>query len=359
MTDGSDYLLLHLMDGVDTIEVGNHEPGTCFRLQLQKFDAAYADTVGGSRATAEKIFLDPLQRLVNEEYFSWNVKTRLCLGPTSANSLLRVTILKGLQNDDTFGRDGKIGRSHSKRVYAETEISLEALRVGQDLRDHANFTSERSANQSATRRNQQRVEHQLDLKILPKEIEPDEYHVGAKSTTSHIGKDSRPISPDSRVRAAEDVYNAELSRLSSSVDALTKESSSAHHLQYIQSIASHGDLRVSEPQRYFRIRFGYILISASQTLSYLSASPLTSIGDAADIAEVTSKFFGDHSTRIDSKDHATRRSFDVMDDSVSIASEPFISKWSTTSTPKAAATYKVSNKSAGNIYEELHSMCSS
>ena len=145
MTDGSDYLLLHLMDGVDAIEAVNHEPGTCFRLKLQKFDVVEADSVSGFKATEQKTFLDPLQRLVNEEYFSWNVKTRLCLGSTSATSFLRVTLLKGSQNDDIFGSDGNFGRSHSKRVYAEAEISIEALRLGQDLRDHNDSNFETSA----------------------------------------------------------------------------------------------------------------------------------------------------------------------------------------------------------------------
>lgn len=365
MTDGSDYLLLHLMDGVDAIEIGHHEPGTCFRLQLQKFDAVNADNVSGLRATTDKIFLNPPQRLVNEECFSWNIKTRLSLGSASANSFLRVSILKGSRNDGTFGRDENFGKSHSKQVYAETVISVEALRLGQDLQDHANSASEISADQFTTRRYQQQVEHQLALKILPEVIEHNEFtsqhHVGEKSTASVFVKDSQPMSSESRVRAAEDAYNAELSKLLSFADPLQKESSSVQDPRtgYFQSPSSRGAVRITESKRFFRIRFGYILIIASRAHIDLSASSPTSIGDAADLAEVTRKFFGVDSTRVDLDDFAPRRSFEVVEYSMSLATEPFTSKRSTTSSPQASATHKVSNKSGGYIYDELHSMCSS
>ena len=55
VTDSSDYLLLHLMDGIDT---GYLEPGTCFRLKLQIFTGANVENVNSSRNTLDKILPD-------------------------------------------------------------------------------------------------------------------------------------------------------------------------------------------------------------------------------------------------------------------------------------------------------------
>ena len=361
VTDPSDYLLLHLMDGIDT---GHHEPGTCFRLKLQIFTGANVENVNSSRSTLDKILPEALQRVENTEYFLWNFKTRLCLGSTTASSVLRVTLLKGSHNDDAFGREGNFEISYSKRsVYAETEISIEALRLGQYLRDGTHFNSERSINPSVDCSHQQRVEYQLALKILPEENELDEvtnlyYKTGAESTTILLKKESQPASP---ARAAENSYNAELVKLSEQEKKSKKESSSVQDVRCIQSPASEQD----RSQRFFQIRFGYTMVLVSSATSGYSTS--------ADVAEVTDKFFRAESTCVDSNNHALRGVVGVIGSSVPITLEPFVGKRSSCFVSKFdvanrcddktdKASKKVGNKASTStstcIYDELHSMCS-
>jgi hypothetical protein len=203
--DVSDYLFLHLMDGNDA---QIHDSITCFDIKLE---VACDDEDAIDGCFAEPNSSD--SNRTRETYFSWNEKIRLKLGPTTDNSSLKITLLKNCI-DDTTGSDTceMQGMPVRQLVYAEARILIRKLQSVQSFR--IDFQSE-PRDIDTGHREFKRLDRLLDLKILPNKNAPELHIKGASNADNAKDKIGiRPLSPDSKIRAAEEAYSTALDELS-------------------------------------------------------------------------------------------------------------------------------------------------
>jgi hypothetical protein len=202
--DVSDYLFLHLMDGNDA---QIHDSITWFDIKLE----VVCDTRNDDENAVDVCFAEPISSDSNrthETYFSWNEKIRLKLGPATDDSSLKITLLKN-KFDDTTGSD-----TRETQVYAEASILIKKLQSVQSFRN--DFQS-KSRDYDKGYREFKRLDRLLDLKILPKKNTPELRNVLKGTANAGNLKDkigTRPLSPDSKIRAAEDAYSAAVDELS-------------------------------------------------------------------------------------------------------------------------------------------------
>lgn len=210
--DVSDYLFLHLMDGNDA---QIHDSIICFNVKLE----VVCDTVNDDRDEVDGCFVEPISSDSNrtrETYFSWNEKIRLKLGHVTDKSSLKITLLRN-EVHEIAGSD--ICETHEmplrQLVYAETSILIRKLLSVPSFRNDSHLKS----GEIYTGQQQQfkRLDRLLDLKILPTKNTP-ELRSAIKGTANannvKVKSGARPLSPDSKIRAAEDAYSAALDDLS-------------------------------------------------------------------------------------------------------------------------------------------------
>lgn len=208
--DESDYLFLHLMDGNDA-QV--HDPVTCFQIKVEVACDQRDDDENSFGGSIEKP-IPPDSYKAHSTYFSWNEKIRLKLGPTTEKSTLVVTLLKN-DVDSITGNDtcDALGTPVRQLVYAKTRIFLRKLLSGQSAqRDHESDSSDQESSQHGFKRH----DRMLYLKILSKKITPGLCNI-SKGTSNTDRVNTRPLSPDSKIRAAENAYSVALNELSATL----------------------------------------------------------------------------------------------------------------------------------------------
>lgn len=206
--DSSDYLFLHLMDGND----GQiHDAITCFYVKFE----VVCDTVNDDEDAINGCFAEPISSDSNktrETYFSWNEKMRLKLGPVTDKSSLKITLLKKEIDDTTSSDTHEMqGMPVRQLVYAEASILIRKLQSVQSLRSDLQSLPR---NLDAGQQEFKRLDRLLYLKIIPRKNKPELRNERKRTANADTAKDTRPLSPDSKIRAAEDAYSAALDELS-------------------------------------------------------------------------------------------------------------------------------------------------
>lgn len=231
--DVSDYLFLHLMDGNDA---QIHDSITYFNVKLE----VICDVVNDDRDEIDGCFVEPISSDSNrtrETYFSWNEKIRLKLGHVTDKSSLKISLLRN-EIYDIAGSD--ICETHEmpvrQLVYAEASISIRKLLSVPSFR---NDSQSKSGANDTGQQQFKRLDRLLDLKILSTKNSPELRRVikgTANADNVKIKSGARPLSPDSKIRAAEDAYSAALDELSATwigLNSAGNPSSKAHSREQV------------------------------------------------------------------------------------------------------------------------------
>jgi hypothetical protein len=198
-----EYILLYLVGGED---VDCDNSSASFKIEMKMddkdvdFDSCQAHSTEGLSSSNS----------LDKKAFKWNDTKCLKFGPLFSRSVLKITLLKrSAQSSDSDGSrfissDGP-GRSAAWVEYATASVPVEALRAAQRCRSTCKAEAEAEAggiiDRTAFMNNYERIDRIIDVEILPM--------VGATDAVS--GSRRAPsVSPDSRIRAAEDAYHAAL-----------------------------------------------------------------------------------------------------------------------------------------------------
>lgn len=201
--EAREHLLLYLIGGED-VDCDTSSASFEIEMNMDEEDVDFS-----SCQTHSTDGLRPSTSL-KMNAFKWNDTMCLKFGPLSSMSVLKISLFKrSAQNSDSdssrfISGDGD-SRSSTRVEYATASIPVDALRVAQHCRGTNKAESEAEAggiiDETALVKNYERIDRIIDMKISPMSSAADDVSGGKRAPS---------ISPDSRIRAAEDAYHAAL-----------------------------------------------------------------------------------------------------------------------------------------------------
>ena len=197
--EAGEYLLLYLINGED---IDCDTSSASFELDMEMDEEDF--DFGSCRAHST----DGLSKLnsFDKKAFKWNDTSYLKFGPLSSMSVLKITLFKRTtQNSDSDSSRfiSGDGRSSTRVEYATASISVDALRAAQHCRGTNKAEAEAGGfgDRAAFTKNYEKIDRIIAMKISPMTSAADALSGGKRASS---------ISPDSRIRAAEDAYHAAL-----------------------------------------------------------------------------------------------------------------------------------------------------
>lgn len=227
-----EYILLYLVGGED-VDCDNSSASFEIEMKMDDedvdFDSCQAHSTDGLSSSNS----------LDKKAFKWNDTRCLKFGPLSSMSVLKITLFKrSAQSSDSDGSrfisgDGH-GLSAARVEYATASVPVEALRAAQYCRSTCKAEAEAGGiiDRTAFMKKYENIDRIIDMKILPM--------VGATDAVS--GSRRAPsISPDSRIRAAEDAYHA---ALQAAIRGAHSQGEGEESLNALQIISKHGNYSI-------------------------------------------------------------------------------------------------------------------
>ena len=218
---GPEYILLYTL-GCDDAE--HDAASTRFEVDMKMVE----DDVDFESYKVQSDDGRGLSNMFNKESSKWRNPTCLEFGPIFPNSVLKITLFK--EPTGSCGSSRCITgdkKSASRLEYATASIPLKTLRAAQHRKSSCDVETEGIVDRAALMKDYQHIDYIINMKIHPM--------IGAADALSQ-SKQAKPLSPESRIRAAEDAYHAALESAikngNSPGDGLSR---TTHHGEYLKS----------------------------------------------------------------------------------------------------------------------------
>lgn len=217
---GPEYILLYTL-GCDDAE--HDAASTCFEVDMKMVEddvdfKSYQVHSGDGRGSSN---------MFNKESSKWSNRTCFEFGPIFPTSVLKITLFK--EPTGSCGSSRCITgekKSASRLEYATASIPLQTLRAAQHRKSSCDAEIEGIVDRAALMKGYQRADYIINMKRHPM--------IGAADALSQ-SKQAKPLSPESRIRAAEDAYHAALQLAIKSGNCLGDDMSRTVHGEYLKS----------------------------------------------------------------------------------------------------------------------------
>ena len=193
--EGPQYLLLYLMSREDA-ECETSSASFEIKMQMVEEDVdSVSCQVHSSNDRSPS-------NSVKKRSIKWKDTECLKFGPISPISLLKITLFKKtVQNRDSSRCIAGDEESASWLEYATASIPVEILRTAEHTTSNFKVEADGTNRRKASTKNYTHIDRIINMKILPM--------FGSVDAVS-CSKHATSLSPESRVRAAEDAYHAAL-----------------------------------------------------------------------------------------------------------------------------------------------------
>ena len=217
---GPEYILLYTLDCDDA---ENDAASTRFGVDMKMVE----DDVDFESYQVHSDDGPGLSNMFNKQSSKRSNPTCLEFGPIFPTSVLKITLYK--EPTGSCGSSRCITgdkKSASRLEYATASIPLQTLRAAQHYQSSFDVETEGVVDLAASMKGYQRVDYIINMKMHPM--------IGAADALSQ-SKQAKPLSPESRIRAAEDAYHAALQSAIRSGSCLGDGMSRTVHGEYLKS----------------------------------------------------------------------------------------------------------------------------